>query len=138
VELFSWRGERPDVRAVAIDIVGEEREGVHAFFRQIVECADEALALAAFPCGIAGGPIADVGLPGFHGDLRLEGGGVVEVGVGEKGFRSVWAGFEEVLAGTHEAEVVFSDVGEAAVGAEVAIGLVGRGGELGAADFLAA
>ncbi len=127
VEFVIAFDERPDVVAIAAGVVGEEGEGVDAFGGEVVEGADDAAAFAVTPLRIALAPVAEVGLPGFEGDVFFVGLGAIEVGVGEHGLGGVGTGFEEVLAAAGELQVVFADVAEPAVGAEVAAGFVGGG-----------
>jgi hypothetical protein len=63
VEFFVAGNEGPHVVAVAAGVVREEGEGVHALRREVVERADQSLALVVFPRGVPLLPVADVGLP---------------------------------------------------------------------------
>ncbi len=116
--------ERPDVVPVAPGVVGEERHGVHPAAGEVAERPDQALAHSALPGRVARPPVAHVGRPGLERPLLLGRRRSVEVGVGEEGLGGVRPGLEEVPPRPREAEVVTADVGQPALGAEVAAGLV--------------
>jgi hypothetical protein len=118
-----------DVLVVAVDVHGQEREAVQPFGGEVVDGADQALALAALPQRVPGVPVDHVRLPVldelvFH-PVALE--HAVEVLIGEQVLRRIDARLHEERAGLREAQVVLAHVVEPSFAAEVAAGLVGRG-----------
>ena len=136
VEFVGRFDERPDVVAVAADIVSQKREGVAPFARQVIESADQSFAAAILPGGIARTPVADmrgVAMQPFGrgftrtrcGVGRTQFAGVVEVGKSEERLRRIGASLEEEPLGARKPQMVFADVLEAALATEIATGLVG-------------
>ena len=79
VQLFVARDEGPDVVAVAAGVVGEEGNGVAPNGGNIIDCTDEAFALANLPGGIADLPICFVRfvfMKGGLGRFASAGGGI--------------------------------------------------------------
>ncbi|OPZ07036.1 MAG: hypothetical protein BWZ10_02907 [candidate division BRC1 bacterium ADurb.BinA364] len=125
---FVVGGVDEDVAVVAIDIERQEGKNVHAFGGQVIDRADQALALAVLPGRIARTPVFDVRLPGFHEmvflPIRLE--IAVEIGVGQQILRRVGAALQEVFARAGETQIALADIIQPPVGAQVAAGLVAR------------
>jgi hypothetical protein len=57
MKLVGFGAEGPDVVTISADVIGEKREGVAAFAREIIERTDQTLAFAVLPCGIIDLPI---------------------------------------------------------------------------------
>ncbi len=106
VELLVAGDEGPDVVAVAGRVVGEKGDRVGPFAAEVVQGADQAPALAAFPSGIAGAPVGGVRGPSLEGNFLFQAERVVEVGVGEERLGRIGASFEERPAGAGVDEVV--------------------------------
>src|SRR5690606_7481773 len=126
MELRVARDEWPDVVAIAPRVVGQEGERVEALRREVVERADEALSLAALPCGVAGPPIANVRRPGLERSAGLIRPRAVEVGIGKERLGRIRSRFEEALARPRESQIAFADVLESPPGSQVATCLVAR------------
>ena len=122
--VFALR-EGPDVVTITARVVGEEGEGIDAFAREVVQRPDESFAFAVFPSGIARLPVLHMRFPGLERDfVRLARAGVVEVRVSQQRLGSVWASFQEILLRPGELEVMFANILQATVSAEIAILLI--------------
>ena len=106
VELVVAIDEGPDVVAVSPAVVRHEGHRVHSLRRQVVDGADQRLALGLAPGGIAVLPILDVRRVGV--DRGLERARVVEVLVREQRFRRVGTRLQEVLTGSRESQIVLA------------------------------
>ena len=124
---FAVAGPGPDIAPVsAVDVVGEEVDAVHPLAREVVEGADDALALTALPCRIAGLPVGDVRLVPVQ-EVAAGVVGTVELRVGEEVLGAVRPALEEALARRREHEVALPDVLQEPPAPEIGSRLV-RGG----------
>jgi hypothetical protein len=85
--------ERPHVVAVPTCVVRKKRNRVHAFRRQVIDCADERLSLCVLPRGIAGGPVLQMRRVGVKRYLFFSRHGAVEIGIRQQGLGRVRAEF---------------------------------------------
>ncbi|MEO8425849.1 MAG: hypothetical protein ABI651_01930 [Verrucomicrobiota bacterium] len=120
MELLISLDERPHVVAVDTRVVGKERQGVHAFAREIVQRADERLAFAVLPGGIICLPILEVRLVAVQRLLRFRLARTLHVGatrqravkifIREQRLRHVGAGLEEELFRASELKMMPADM----------------------------
>ena len=127
-------GPHPGIGAIAaVDVVGQEVDAVDALTGEVVDGADDALALAALPGGVAGIPVGYVVGILVQAVVQARRGhassvvGAVELVVGQEVLGAVGPALEEVLTRLGELQLVLADVLEHSLAAEIIAGLVGGG-----------
>ena len=125
MELLVATYERPHIVAVATRVVGEEAERVHAFAGEVVQSADQRLALGVFPGRVARREIPLMRLPRLQRGVRLRSLRVVEVRICQQRLRRVGANFQEILFRSGELEEMFSHILQSSMRPEVAALFVG-------------
>ena len=111
-------GPGPDVAPVAAHGVEQHVGGVHPVLGEVVDRADDALALAAVPGRVAAVEVLDVRLVVVAVD------GVVEARVGQEVLGAAHAGLQEHLVGAREVEVLVAVVLQHPLAAQVVAALV--------------
>ena len=111
-------GPRPDVVAVTGDIHGQEVDRIHPLAGQVIQSANDVLALGALPARISGVPVAGVRVV-VMGSRRA-----VELVIGKKVLRTVSTALEVPFARFRKLQKVLAHVAQRPLAAEVTAALV--------------